>query len=212
MKNWSLFIGTVALAGMTTLFAMCTSEKKPAPATSATTNENTTGTAGRIAYVNIDTLKEKYELYKTKKTEFEEKEKAMTSELQRSGQKFQQDLMAADRKAQAGTLTQAEYEATAQRLQQMKQSLETREAALTEKLLAEQEEFNKDLQQRLDDFLKEYNKDKGYDYILSYSKALGFIMLANDQLDITADVVAGMNELYKKEATQENKEANKKNK
>lgn len=212
MKNWSLFISTLALAGVTTMFAMCTSEKKPAPATSVATNEKTTGTSGRIAYVNIDTLKEKYELYKTKKTEFEEKEKAMTSELQRSGQKFQQDLLAADRKAQAGTLTQAEYEATAQRLQQMKQSLETREAALTEKLLAEQEEFNKDLQQRLDDFLKEYNKDKGYDYILSYSKVLGFIMLANDQLDITADVVAGMNELYKKEAAKDNNEANKKNK
>ena len=191
---------------------MCTSEKKPAPATGSVNSENATGTSGRIAYVNIDTLKEKYVLYKSKKAELENKEKAMTSELQRSGQKFQQDLLAAERKAQAGTLTQAEYEATAQRLQQMKQSLETREAALTEQLLAEQEEFNKDLQQRLDDFLKEYNKDKGYDYILSYSKTLGFIMLADEQLDITADVIAGMNALYEKESAKENKEAKKKNK
>lgn len=212
MKNLSVLMSTLALIGVIALASLRMTEKKPAPATSVAINENTTGTTGRIAYINIDTLKEKYELYKIKKSEFEEKEKAMTSELQRSGQKFQQDLLAAQRKADAGTLTQAEYDATTQRLQQMKQSLETREAALTEKLLAEQDEFNKNVQKRLDDFLKEYNKDKGYDYVLSYSKSLGFIMLTNDQLDITEDVVNGMNELYKKEADKETKDTKKKNK
>ncbi|MBW7913386.1 MAG: OmpH family outer membrane protein [Taibaiella sp.] len=212
MKNLSVLMSTLALIGVIALAGLRMTEKKPAPATSVAINENTTGTTGRIAYINIDTLKEKYELYKIKKSEFEEKEKAMTSELQRSGQKFQQDLLAAQRKADAGTLTQAEYDATTQRLQQMKQSLETREAALTEKLLAEQDEFNKNVQKRLDDFLKEYNKDKGYDYVLSYSKSLGFIMLTNDQLDITEDVVNGMNELYKKEADKETKDTKKKNK
>ena len=94
----------------------------------------------------------------------------------------------------------------------IRQNYSTVKATLTEKLLAEQDEFNKDLQKKLDDFLAEYNQDKNYDYILSYSKALGFIMLANDQLDITDDVVAGMNELYKQEAGKDNKEAKKKNK
>ncbi|HEY9176871.1 MAG TPA: OmpH family outer membrane protein [Flavipsychrobacter sp.] len=212
MKNLAILFSTLALVGVLALFGLRLAERAPASDKAAVNNQDQTISAARIAYVNIDTLEAQYEYLKTKRKDFEERKKGMSDELERSQRQFQQDYLAAERKAQAGTLTQAEYESTSKRLLQMKQSLEAREATLTEKLLAEQDEFNKDLQRRLDEFLKDYNKDKHYDYILSHSKALGFIMLANDQLDITADVVAGMNELYKDEASKENKEAKKKNK
>jgi len=212
MKNLSIFLSSLALVGVLVLLGLRMSENRKRDTTSVASKEQLTDTKGRIAYVNIDTLEANYEYLKNKKKDFEERKKSMSSELENSQRQFQQDYVSAERKAQAGTLTQAEYETIAKRLQQMKQSLEAREAALTEKLLAEQDEFNKDLQKRLDEFLAVYNEDKNFDYILSYSKALGFIMLANDQLDITADVVAGMNESYKKEAVTENKEAKKKNK
>lgn len=212
MKNLSVLFSALALIGVIALFGLRMSEKKTTGAKQPANKEQLADTKGRIAYVNIDTLEAQYEYLKSKKGDFEERKKSMSGELERSQKQFQQDYVAAERKAQAGTLTEAEYETTAKRLQQMKQSLEAREAALTEQLMKEQDEFNKDLQQRLDAFLEEYNQDKNFDYILSYSKALGFIMLANDQLDITADVVDGMNELYKKEGPKENKEAKKKNK
>lgn len=212
MKNLSIFLSSLALVGVLVLLGLRMSENKKGSTANVASKEQLTDTKGRIAYVNIDTLEANYEYLKNKKKDFEERKKSMSSELENSQRQFQQDYVSAERKAQAGTLTQAEYETIAKRLQQMKQSLEAREAALTEKLLAEQDEFNKDLQKRLDEFLAVYNQDKNFDYILSYSKALGFIMLANDQLDITADVVAGMNESYKKEAVTENKEAKKKNK
>ena len=212
MKNLSIFLSSLALVGVLVLLGLRMSENRKRDTTSVASKEQLTDTKGRIAYVNIDTLEANYEYLKNKKKDFEERKKSMSSELENSQRQFQQDYVSAERKAQAGTLTQAEYETIAKRLQQMKQSLEAREAALTEKLLAEQDKFNKDLQKRLDEFLAVYNEDKNFDYILSYSKALGFIMLANDQLDITADVVAGMNESYKKEAVTENKEAKKKNK
>ena len=67
----------------------------------------------------------------------------MRAELQRSEQQMQNDIVAYQRKAQAGTLSQAEGEAAERRIVQMQQSLKTREAALTEQLIKEQEEFNK---------------------------------------------------------------------
>lgn len=212
MKNLSVLMSTLALIGVIALAGLRMTEKKPAADKAGGDKGQSEISAVRIAYVNIDTLESQYEYLKTKRKDFEERKKGMSAELERSQRQFQQDYLAAERKAQAGTLTQAEYESTSKRLMQMKQSLESREAALTEKLLAEQDEFNKDLQKRLDEFLKEYNKDKHYDYILSHSKAVGFIMLANDQLDITQDVVTGMNELYKKEADKETKDTKKKNK
>ena len=97
-------------------------------------------------------------------------------------------------------ITQAEGEAAQKRLMQMKQSLETRKQALTEQLMKEQETFNKDLKTRLDAYLEEYNKTKHYDYILSYSASGSSILYANKQLDITKDVVAGMNASAKSDA------------
>lgn len=208
MKNLATLFSSLALIGVIALFIMQLSDKKGVD-TKEKSADNTTAavdTKGRIAYVNIDTLEAKYEFLKKKKVEVEKRKKGMTDELERSQQKFQQDYMAMARKAQAGTLTQAEGESAEKRLQQMKQSLEAREASLTEQLLKEQDEFNKELQKRLDDFLEDYNKDKNFDYILSYSKALGLIMLANDQLDITNDVVDGMNKLYEQESSKEGKE------
>lgn len=215
MKNLSIILSALALIGVIVLFGMNMSGNKNAGTSSiAQTKEPLTETKGRIAYVDIDTLKTRYEYYATEKKSFEERQAAMTKELENSGKQFEQDYINAERKAQAGSMTQAEYETTAKRLQQMKQSLEAREQALTAKLLKEQDVFNQDLQQRLDEFLAEYNKDKHFDYILSYSKSLGFIMLTNEQLNITEDVINGMNERYNKDGGKDSKDKteNKKNK
>lgn len=212
MKNLAILFSTLALVGVIALFGLRLSDNASKPEEKKAVKEQVTDTKGRIAYINIDTLQEQYEYYATEKKKFEERQAAMTKELESSGLKFQQDLVAAQRKAEANAMTQAEYESTAKKLQQMKQSLEAREATLTEKLLKEQDEFNQDLQKRLDEFLADYNKDKQFDYILSYSKSVPIIMLGNEQLDITEDVVAGMNERYKKEPAKDNKDEKKKNK
>ena len=81
----------------------------------------------------------------------------------------------------------------------MQQSLQLREQSLTSQLLKEQEEFNTKLKKDLDSFLKEYNKDKKFDYILSYSSLGGSqILLANPTYNITDDVIKGMNERAEK--------------
>ncbi|MGN6476500.1 MAG: OmpH family outer membrane protein, partial [Flavipsychrobacter sp.] len=129
---------------------------------------------------------------KTEKKKFEKRQADMMAELERSAQQIQNDYIAMQRKMQAGTLTPAEKDAGEKRLMQMEESYRTRKDALQVQLVKEQDEFNKKLQAELDAFLAEYNKDKKFDYILSYSKG-GSIMFANKSLDITEDVLKGMN-------------------
>ena len=192
MKNTSAIFGILAL-GTLTLFS-CTQEKKETAKQPAETSSAAgTPSTGRIAYVNIDSLEANFEYLKNEKVKFEKRQADMRAELDRSAQQFQNDYVAYQRKAQAGTLTQAEGEATEKRLMQMQQSLKTREEALTQQLLKEQMEFNTNLQKQLDSFLADYNKSKNYDYILSYTRG-GSIMFANKSLDITADVIKGLNE------------------
>ena len=153
---------------------------------------------GKFAYVNIDSFESKYEVLKTKQDEFKKRQADMDDELQRSYSEMQGDANEVQKKAQAGTLTQAEYDAAQKRLMQMQKTLETRRQSLTDELLKAKDDFNKDLKSHLDAFLDNYNKDKHFDFIFTYSNSGGSPLLyANKSLDITKDVVDGMNDAAK---------------
>ncbi|MEO7802253.1 MAG: OmpH family outer membrane protein, partial [Ginsengibacter sp.] len=51
-----------------------------------------------------------------------------------------------------------------------------------------------DILKKIQDFLKVYNKDKRFDYIFSYEP--GFMFYKDSTLDITRDVVVGLNKSY----------------
>jgi outer membrane protein len=154
----------------------------------------------KVAYVNMDTLEARCELLKANRDEFKHRQEQMESELQQSYQQMQSDAQEVQKKAEANTLTQTEYENAQKRLSQQQQSLKSREQALSEQLAKAQDDFNKDLKNRLDMFLEEYNKSHNYDYILSYAYAGSPLLYVNKQYDITKDVVDGMNEQAKKDA------------
>jgi outer membrane protein len=200
MKNASLILSSLALVGVLVLFGMQMSgDKNKAGKGGTSSGGSSVPGSGHIAYVNIDTLEANYTFLKNKKDEFTRRQSSMKAELQNSAEQMQRDYANVQRKAQAGTLTEAEYASAQKRLGQMQQSLQTREAALTEQLLKEQDDFNKDLKGRLDKFLEEFNKDKRYDYILSYAPS-GSILYADKNLDITKEVIDGMNEMSKNES------------
>jgi len=196
MKNAAVVLSSLSLIGVLILFGLHFSHAKNVQ-TGTTIPAAAAGGGMRIAYVNTDSLEAKYELLKAKQDEFKARQDEMESELNRSYQQMQSDANEVQKKAQSNNLTQSEYETAQKRLMQMQQSLETRKQSLTEQLLKEREEFNKDLKTRLDAFLEEYNKNMHYDYILSYSGAGSQVLYVNKQLDITNDVVKGMNERSK---------------
>lgn len=178
-----------------TINTSCKNEaSKTTPASS-----NMAAASGKIAYVNVDTLQEKYAYWKTESTALAAEQSSLESELQRSAQQLQNDYAAFQQKAQSGNISEAEGKATQQRLAQMQQSLETRRATMSEQLQVKQVAFSEKLQKNIDDFLAIYNKDNKYDYIMSYTKS-GQILYANKALDITEDVLKGLND-YKPSTT-----------
>ncbi len=198
MRYTSLLFSSLSLLGLL-IFAGCNQagSKQPAPVTSAPI-ASAPGATGKIAYVNIDSLESKYELLKAKREEFKHRQEQMESELQRSYMQMESDAQEVEKKARANNLTQSEYETATKRLNQQEQSLKSRKESLTDQLVKEQDDFNKDLKSRLDAFLAEYNKTRHYDYILSYSYAGSSLLYVNKQLDITQDVIDGMNASAKK--------------
>lgn len=187
---------SLLICGVTSamFLASCDNKKttESAKETKTTPTAPATAPTGKIAYVDMDTLEAKYDYLKAKKAELEKKTAALDAEVGKMAQNLQNEYAAFQKKAQAGTLTQAEGEAGQKRLGEMQQNIETRRQTLGAQLMKEQEVFTKDLQSRLDAYLLKYNADKGYDYILSYAKG-GSILFANKALDITEDVIKGMN-------------------
>jgi len=53
-----------------------------------------------------------------------------------------------------------------------------------------------DVKKKIEDYLKEYNKDKGYSYIFSGSPDLMYFK--DTVYNITGDMLKGLNEMYKK--------------
>jgi outer membrane protein len=57
-----------------------------------------------------------------------------------------------------------------------------------------------DVRNKIEDYLKEYNKQKGYAFILSYEP--GFMLYYKDSIyDITNDIITGLNAEYEKNKT-----------
>lgn len=194
MKNASTILSALALIGVLVLFILHFSGRNSSSAVSAgKPTQSTTSGPFRIAFVDIDTFEAHYTFLKAKREEFNKRQEAMQAELERSARQLQSNIEAFQRKAQSGNITQSEGEATERQLLQMQQSLRLREQSLTEQLLKEKDEFNENLREQLDNFLSEYNRDKHYDYVLSYSRAGSPILFANRELDITQDVIDGMN-------------------
>ena len=63
---------------------------------------------------------------------------------------------------------------------------------LYEQLRVNQQEMEDSIQNNLHSFLKEFNKDKNYSFVLSYQRGSG-VLLANDSLNITNEVLEGLN-------------------
>jgi outer membrane protein len=148
--------------------------------------------AGQIAYVNLDTLEAKYAFFKTKKAEFEKRQKAMEEEVTRLAEGLQNEYSKFQEKVRKGTMTQSEGEAAQKKLAAMQTNVENRRQSLGTQLMKDQQQFQDDLQKRLDGYIAKYNKDQGYAYILTYVQG-GSILFADPAFDITNDIIEGMN-------------------
>lgn len=196
MKNISTILSALALLGVIILFVMKTNDKKPTKKAINAKTENIgkidENLSGKIAYIDIDTLEANYDYFKKRKAEFETRQKNIDSELERGASSLQSEYVSLQNKAQKGELSQAEGEAAQQKLMQKQQELELKRQNLASKFVKDQEIFNKEIHDNLHKYIEEYNEEKGYDYILSYSRD-GSILFANKNLDVTQDIIKGMN-------------------
>lgn len=148
-----------------------------------------------IRYVEQDSLMSAYVFAK----ETAEKCTQIAAELQNYqnslGRQLQQKQNAIQQKLQSnGYLNEADYKKDVDELQRLDQSLQAQYAKRAEADNKKVAELTKAVTDSVEHFIIRYNKEKKYDAILYRDAALYF----NPQLDITDDIIKGLNAAYKK--------------
>lgn len=150
----------------------------------------------RIAYFDIDSLQNNYQYFKDVSGQIKKKEGDITSQLNSLQESYQKRIK--ELQAKSATMTQAEGEAAQREYSQMQQKYQQRQMALEQDLKKEQVDVMTAVRGKIENFLKEYNKQHGYAFILSYEP--GFMLYYKDSTyDITNDVIRGLNDDYKAE-------------
>lgn len=147
-----------------------------------------------IVYVNSDSLMDNYELVKDVKKELEKEraaaEKQFTSEYRALEAEYN------DLKSKAATLTEEQGMAKQQELAMKEQKLTDYRDELNEKLSLNEMKKTQKIQEEIEAYLKANYSGTNYTYILGHTKG-GGILYSNASLDITKEVLDGLNNTYK---------------
>ena len=196
MRNIAIVPGLLALLLTGVLFYVVYHKPQPAvvsPVAGTTGQPAPNGL--RMAYFNLDSLEAHYQYFKDVLEQVKGKENDMNAELGNMEKNYQKKITEWQKKAP--TMSQAEGQEAQQEYAQMQQNYQMRKQTLQEALLKHNEDLKADIRKKIEDYLKEYNKTKGYNFIISYD-ANSFIYLKDTANNITDDLVGGLNAEYKK--------------
>ncbi len=153
----------------------------------------------KIAYVEIDTLMSQYEFCKDYTILMNKKGENIRATLAGKERVLQAKAAELQKKYETNQFTTKEQVEQAQMsLAKQQQDLQALNDRLSNDFAAEQMKYNDEMRDSIQSFLKEYNKTKKFDYIIS--KVGDNILMANAKYDITKDVVNGLNKRYKPSA------------
>ncbi len=188
----TLLLSTFAL---TTVFVSCKDNGTPA---ASSTKDSTSVNAGQeaIVYVNSDSLLNNYQYFKDLQSKLDGSTKTAENDLRTKTQAFQREV--AQYQEQQNTMAADQRAATEQRLARKQQELQSYQQNAGMALQNEQGEEQEKLYNRVADYLKIYAKEKGFKMVLTYTKGNSAILFADEKLDVTSEVIKGLNEEYRK--------------
>lgn len=205
MKNLQTFFNIVFATAIITLAVLLFKNKNNTPATIAKAPTN--AKVQLIAYFNMDTLENQYEMAKAIKLELKQNELQISNDMakhqnDRNIKLKQIQEKVGDINPQNPNLSnseiailnnaQKEMQNVEMEFQQYKQDLGNRSSDFVRQKLTT-------LKTAIEDYIKLYNQNNTYSYIFSSEEGINNLFYFKDKTyDITEDIIKGLNEEYKK--------------
>ncbi len=154
--------------------------------------------AGSVAYVNIDSVIFKFDMFTDRRNDLMTKQKSAEAELNSKGTQYEKGVRDYQEKANKGLITRATAAQMEQALTQQQQELVALRDKLQSNLMEEEQVMNRQILEYITTFLADNKADYNYQYILG--KSFGGVVLYSDNgLDITQKVLDALNLKYKAE-------------
>ena len=176
-----------------TLFVACNCDTQSAP---QNVNDSTAIKATiSVAYVDMDTLQAQYQYYLDCRQELETTYNGYQATIGKKTAALQNKYAEIQQKLQEGRfMSEAEFNNAQAAFAKQQSDVEQLQAKYAQQFAEKELAFNKALEDSIQSFLVAYNKEHNYTLILTRAVVLN----DNPQLDITADIVKGLNERYNK--------------
>ena len=146
-----------------------------------------------VAYVNSDTLLNHYHFFEELTKQLDEKRAGLENELANRAQGLQRQFE--DYQKTGQNLTIAQARAVEEDLTKKQQNLQQYQQGLSQELMREEARITQELYDKVADYLDGYSKEKNIQIVLTYTRGSG-VLFANEALDITEDVIKGLNDEY----------------
>jgi outer membrane protein len=202
MKNLSLILNILLLLAVGVLYYLHFSGTRSTPGLSE--SGNVTASDLKIAYINSDSVLKHYEYLSVSKDDLEKKTKKMQQDFQNRLTSLEREVEAYKRNVNNMTLGQVK--AVEEDLGKKEQNLRMYQQSLSQQVMEEESKLNKELYDRITVFLKKYGQDKGLQVVLKYDQTSD-VLYGGQGLDISQDVIKGLNDLYQQEKSGANPKA-----
>jgi outer membrane protein len=148
----------------------------------------------RIAYFEMDSVESSFKLFKDVKSELGREEDRMNNEMASLEKRYRDRIMQFQNQAQ--TMTQVQSENANREVIQMQENMKAKKQELDSKYQDLYIRKSREVKSKIEDFLKEYNAEKGFSYIVAFEPSLFYYK--DTAYNITGDVIKGLNERYDK--------------
>ena len=194
MKNLSLILNAVLFVAVGVLYYLHFASR---PSASSSTSDVVPGDL-TIAYINSDSVLKHYDYFEVIGAKFEAKRSKLDQDLRVRAQSLQKDINAYQQNANNLTVNQAK--AVEEDLGKKQQNLQLYQQSLSQELSNEEAKMQTELYSKVTDYLKKYGNEKGIQVVFKHDTSSD-LLYGGDALNITDDVIKGLNEAYKAEQT-----------
>ena len=193
MKKVTLIISVIAAC----IFASSCNQTQgqQAAATSEEATSEVAAKKGEIVFVDLDRIFEEYDMANDLRSVVETKAQGITNDVNRRRTKLENEAKAFQEKIDKGLMTRSTAEVQAQKLAGQEQEFNNYAAQKQNEILEEQQVMMNQIADAIKSYLDKYNKEKGYAMILTNQGDVP-VITANEALNITDAVLAGLNEEY----------------
>ena len=199
MKNTSLILSIISLVAVIALGIISFTGKGSASEAKSGENAPAAG-SGAIVYFNLDRVLNEYDMANDLRSVVESKAQGIQEEVNRRGNKLQNDVNSFQEKINKGLITRSVAEVQGQKLEQQRNDFNNFANQKNQEIAEEQQVMMNNIGDAIKTFLDKYASDNSYAMVIATQGDIlpAPVAAADSSLDVTDDIILKLNDEYVK--------------